>query len=94
MVDGDPADTLFPVDPYVTGDSRPPRQKREPGEVVEREPGWTLLGNRHGPVGYHLIEAQGLHGLMFAKCGEFGRYIPDSQRGIIMCPECLDTQDV
>jgi hypothetical protein len=88
-VDGEEAGTLFPVGQYETGTPRTPRERRESGPVVPRQPGWTLLGNRHGPVGYHLIEAQGLHGLMFARCGEFGRYIPDSQRGIIMCPECL-----
>lgn len=84
--------TLFPVEPYVTGDVRPPREPKEQGEVVPRQPGWTLLADRHGPLGYHLIKAQGMHGLMYAMCGRFGRYVPDHERGIIMCPECVTAQ--
>jgi hypothetical protein len=59
------------------------------GPLVERRPGWILVGSTKGPQGYHRAYGAGQNGTLITVCGVVGRRIDDAQTWIIECPACV-----
>lgn len=57
--------------------------------LVERPPGWVLVVGKSGPKGWHLIKARGSLGAVYTNCGLIGRHLPEFERLIVLCEDCL-----
>lgn len=56
--------------------------------AVLRRPGWYLVAsNFQGPRTWHRLTT-GAVGMVITVCGRKGRVVPDSQREILLCPDC------
>ena len=61
-------------------------------DLVNRPPGWSLIANKNGPQGYHVIKSAGLLATVVTLCGITGRKISDVAREIPLCQGCLDAR--
>ena len=70
---------------------REPRGNRKP-ELVPRPPGYHLIANNRGVIGFHRSKipeaAMASHGSVVTYCGHLGRRLNEYPREIPLCEEC------
>lgn len=77
-------DQLFPYPVSVASPLTAP-----PGEtLVDRPPGWTLVGRSGHPPGFHRIRTVSPLSTVHTACGIVGYRIDDSAQRIVLCDIC------
>lgn len=81
-------DRLFDADVY--GEVKPPRAVRQTNKDEHVEPlvrPWVLLANRHGVLGFHVVQSVGQHSTAHTLCGLQGHVVEPPDQ-MVRCVDC------